>query len=158
MDFSLPGISFDEKIILSLFDNFTWLWELLAIFHRAEFFSPWLPVQIKTTLSLLNSLNNFSFNISKLSINFSSIAVVIALLILLPTTKIFLSFFNALEIIVFNLAIFEEKQVTIILPFKSLNNLSNEGVNSDSEPEVFSMPALVESPIRISTPLFFKIS
>ena len=52
---------------------------------------------------------------------FSSIAVLIALLILLPTTNIFLSCFSALEITVFNLAILDEKQVTTILPFNVLN-------------------------------------
>ena len=77
-------------------------------------------------------------------------AVLIALLILLPTTNIFLSCLIAFEIIVFSLAIFDEKHVTMILPLSFLNSLSNEGSNSDSEREISFTPAFVESPISKS--------
>ena len=50
-------------------------------------------------------------------------AVLIALLILLPTTNIFLSCLIAFEIIVLSLAIFDEKHVTKILPLSFLNSL-----------------------------------
>ena len=77
-------------------------------------------------------------------------AVLIALFILLPTTNIFLSCLIAFEIMVLSLAIFEEKQVTIILPLSLLNKLSNDGSNSDSERDISFTPALVESPISKS--------
>ena len=51
---------------------------------------------------------------------------------------------------VLSLAIFEEKQVTIILPLSLLNKLSNDGSNSDSERDISFTPALVESPISKS--------
>jgi len=88
---------------------------------------------------------------------FSSIAVVIALLILLPTTNIFFLCLIAFEITVFNLAIFDEKQVTIILPVKLSNNRSKEGSNSDSDLEISFTPALVESPINKSIVSSFSI-
>ena len=77
-------------------------------------------------------------------------AVVIALFILRPTTNIFFLCFKAFEITVFNLAIFDEKQVTIILPFNFSNNRSKEGSSSDSDLEISFTPALVESPISRS--------
>ena len=88
---------------------------------------------------------------------FSSIAVVIALLILLPTTNIFFLCLIAFEITVFNLAIFDEKQVTIILPVKLSNNRSKEGSNSYSDLEISFTPALVESPINKSIVSSFSI-
>ena len=130
---------------------------MFAILDKAEFFSPWLPVAIKITLSLLYSAKSFSFKTSKLSMRFSSIAVVIALLILLPTTNIFFLCLIAFEITVFNLAIFDEKQVTIILPVKLSNNRSKDGSNSDSDLEISFTPALVESPINKSIVSSFSI-
>ena len=56
---------------------------------------------------------------------------------------------------VFNLAIFEEKQVTIILPFKVLNKWSKDGSNSDSDLEISFTPAFVESPTKRSIFFFF---
>ena len=51
---------------------------------------------------------------------------------------------------VLSLAMFEEKQVTIILRSSLLNKLSNDGSNSDSERDISFTPALVESPISKS--------
>ena len=57
---------------------------------------------------------------------------------------------------VLSLAIFEEKQVTIILPSSLLNKLSNDGSNSDSERDTSFTPAFVESPISKSIFSFFN--
>ena len=84
-------------------------------------------------------------------------AVVMALFILRPTTNIFFLCFMAFEMTVFNLAILDEKHVTIILPFKSSNNRSKEGSNSDSDLEISLTPALVESPINRSIFSSFRI-
>ena len=88
--------------------------------------------------------------ISKLSIRPCSIAVWTARLTLLPITKIFLFRDCAVVIIVFSLAIFEEKQVTTILPFSSLNILSKLFTNSDSDLEEVVTLAFVESPTNKS--------
>ena len=80
-----------------------------------------------------------------------------ALFILLPTTNIFFLCLIAFEITVFNLAIFDEKHVTTILPVRFSNKRSKDGSNSDSDLDISFTPALVESPINKSIFSSFKI-
>ena len=116
--FSFPGIFLLEKITESPFFNLIYLSASLEILFKAEFGSPWDPVEIIKTLDLGIKLRSFTDNKSgKLSKIPTSFAASIALNSALPIINTDLSDFLAISNSDLILLILEEKQVTNTIPF-----------------------------------------
>ena len=152
---SLPGIGVAEKTTVSPRRSSTLGWSPCAIRRRAESGSPWLPVEITTSLWSGKS----SISLGPISIPSGTwmwprlLPMFTFLRIERPTSETLRSSWAAASTTCCTRWMFEAKQVTTMRPSQRAKTSSSRGPTVDSDGDMPGRSALVESPQSSSRPL-----
>ena len=151
---SLPGIGVAEKTTVSPACSFTLGWSPWAIRRRADSGSPWLPVEITTSLwSGKSSISPTpTSSPSGISMWPSPFPMFTFLRIERPTRETLRPSWAAASTTCWTRWMFDAKHVTTILPSQREKVCSSSGPTLDSDGDMPARSAFVESPQRSSSP------
>ena len=151
---SLPGIGVAEKITVSPEWSSTSAWSAWAMRRSADRGSPWLPVEIATTLwSGKDSISRAGISMPSGTWAMPRLEAMLKFLrIERPTSATRRSSSAAASITCWTRCTLEANEVTMIRPRQRENRSSRAGPTLDSDGATPGRSALVESPKRHSTP------